>query len=190
MLEGVGDGFGSEEIGVDLDVRCATRQRIGAQLDNDGDARPATDPEQRRSQTPVAQNRREQRRAGAAQLVEDTIDDLGHSGQFCSGLDVVADPIRKDAQLHAQHDELLLNAVVQILRDALAFTVLSGYDPPRGAFQFVGLTSDDTQLIVETSPHALERPRQPADFASTIAATERTVELAVCDRRGGVGQVA
>jgi hypothetical protein len=98
-----------------------------------------------------------------------------------------AEPRLRRTHLHPQHHQLLLDAVVEVLREPVPFGVLGADDPPGGVLERFRLPPDHQQLRPQGLPHPLQRVAEPTDLVATVH-REGPLELPARDRRGGGGQ--
>jgi len=97
--------------------------------------------------------------------VEDALDlcpQLGEGGP--GGHGVPAHPVRGHAEADLEHDELLLEPVVEVAGKAAALLVPRRGDAQRRLLEGVGVASDDRELGAHLQLHGLEGGGQLADL--------------------------
>ena len=157
MLEHVGNRLREDEVGAGLDIPGEAGEGMGVGRDPGGDRDPARLGPKHRGEPEVSEDRGVEVVADLADTVEDALDlrsQLGERGPARRG--VPAHPLRGHAEGDLEHDELLLEPVVEVTGEAAALLVPGRGDAQRRLLEGVGLASDDLELGAHLQLHGLE----------------------------------
>ncbi len=90
------------------------------------------------------------------------------TGDPVDGVRVAFDARAAGTHLHPQHDQPLLDAIVQVVCETLAFAVARPDHPTGRLLQRLGLLTDDQQLRPQRPAHALERLAELTDLVLAV----------------------